>query len=69
MIKGSGDFMEGNSSLYVPTLIKLIAIDIVLTDFLKLFFKIFIVMLVCHVISQDYVIIWSCDFIGRGHSR
>ena len=31
-IKGSGDFMEGNSSLYIPTLPKLIAIDIVLMD-------------------------------------
>ena len=30
MIKGSGDFMEENSSLYIPTLPKLIAIDIVL---------------------------------------
>ena len=27
MMKESGDFMEGNSSLYVPTLLKLIAID------------------------------------------
>ena len=32
MIKGSGKFMEGNSSLYVPTLPKLIAMDIVLMD-------------------------------------
>ena len=24
-----------------------------------------LMILVCHVISQDYVIIWSCDFIGR----
>ena len=30
MIKGSGDFMEGNSTLYIPFLPKLIAIDIVL---------------------------------------
>ena len=32
MIKGFGDFMERNSSLYIPTLPKLIAIDIVLMD-------------------------------------
>ena len=31
-IKGSGNFMEGNSSLYIPDLPKLIAIDIVLID-------------------------------------
>ena len=31
-IKGSGDFREGNSSLYIPTLPKLIAIDILLMD-------------------------------------
>ena len=30
--KGSGDFMEGNSSLYIPTLLKLIAIDIMIMD-------------------------------------
>ena len=32
VIKGSGDFKEGNSSLYIPTLPKLRAIDIVLMD-------------------------------------
>ena len=32
MIKGFGDFMEGNSSLHIPTLPKLTAIDIVLMD-------------------------------------
>ena len=32
VIKGSGDFMEGNASLYIPTLPKLIAIDVVLMD-------------------------------------
>ena len=32
VIKGSGDFMEGISSLHVPTLPKLIAMDIVLMD-------------------------------------
>ena len=32
VIEGSGDFMEGQSSLYIPTLPKLIAIDIMLMD-------------------------------------
>ena len=32
VIKGSSDFMEENSSLYIPTLPKLIAINIVLMD-------------------------------------
>ena len=32
VIKGSGDFMEENSSLFIPTLTKLVAIDIVLMD-------------------------------------
>ena len=30
VINGSSDFMEGNSSLYIPTLQKLIAVDILL---------------------------------------
>ena len=29
VIEGSGDFMERNSALYIPTMPKLIAIDIV----------------------------------------
>ena len=32
VIKGSGNFMEGNSSLYIPNMPKLIAKDIVLMD-------------------------------------
>ena len=32
VIKGSGDFMERNSSLYIPTLLKLIVIEIVLMN-------------------------------------
>ena len=32
VIKRSGDFIEGKSSLYIPTLPKLIAIDILLID-------------------------------------
>ena len=30
VIKGSGDLMEGNSLLYIPSLPKLVAIDAVL---------------------------------------
>ena len=37
VIKGSGNVMEGNSLLYIPTLLKLIAIGIVLKDFLNFF--------------------------------
>ena len=32
MIKGSGDFIEGNSSFYIPRVPKLILIDFVLID-------------------------------------
>ena len=32
MIKESGDFIKGNSLLYIPTLQNLIAIDVVLMD-------------------------------------
>ena len=32
VIKGSGNFMKGNYSLSIPTMPKLIAIDIVLMD-------------------------------------
>ena len=39
VIKGSGDFMEGNSSLYIPTLPKLIGTDIVLMDIHAFFYK------------------------------
>ena len=59
VIKGSGDFMEGKSSLYIPTLPKLIVIDIALMD----------MQLFCYVILQDHVIIWSSDLMGRNHSR
>ena len=58
VIKGSGNFMEGNSSLYIPTLPKLIDID-----------NRYIIILVCSMILEDHLIIWSCDFMGRMHSR
>ena len=62
MMKESGDFMEGNSSLYVPTLLKLIAID---THFLNRC----VIILVCHMILQHHMITWLCDFMGRSHLR
>ena len=55
VIKVSGEFMEENSSLYIPTLPKLIAIDMVHG---------YAIILACHVILQDHVIIWTCDFKG-----
>ena len=48
VIKESGDFMKGNSSLYLNTLSKLTVIDIVLMD-IQLF-------LVCQVILQNHMI-------------
>ena len=45
-------------SFYIPTLPKLIAKD-----------NGYIIILVCHVISQDHIIIWSCEFMGRIRSR
>ena len=62
VIKNSGDFMEQNYSLYIPTLPKLIAIDIVLNGFIYIFF------LVCYVFLQEHMIIWSCDYMGRRYS-
>ena len=55
VIKGLYEFMEESSSLYIPTLSSLVATDIV--------------EVVHHVISQDHVIIWSCDFMGRSQSN
>ena len=28
-----------------------------------------VMLLVCHMISQDHVIIWSCDFTGETSAR
>ena len=36
VVKGSDEFMEGNSSLYIPNLPKWIAIDIALIDIIIL---------------------------------
>ena len=49
---------EAGYSLYIPTLPGLVAIDIRSG---------YIVILVCHVILQNHIIIWSCDFTSRGH--
>ena len=61
VIKGSGDFMGENSPLYTSALPKI--------DSHKRCVKGYIIILVCHVILQDQGIIWSCDFVGRRHSR
>ena len=55
LIKGLYEFMEGNFSLYISTLPNLVATGIVLVD----------MILVCHVISQDHVIIKPCDSLGN----
>ena len=60
VIKGSGDFMEGNSSLHIPTPPKI--------DSHRHCVNGYIIILVYHVILQDYVVIRSCD-IGISHSR
>ena len=59
MIKGPCDIMEGSSLLNIPTLSSLVAMGIVVVD----------MTLVCHVLLQDHVIIWSCDFMSRSCSR
>ena len=61
VIKGSGDLMGENSRLHISTLPKI--------DSHKRCVKGYIIILVCHVILQDHVIVWSCDFVGRRHSR
>ena len=60
VIEGPCNFMGGSSSLYIPTLPSLVAIDIAV---------VILMILVYHVISQDNVIIWSCDLMGRRRSR
>ena len=60
VINRSSNFVKRDSSLYIPTLPKLIAIDIVLMN---------ITILTGHVIVQDHIIIESRDSMGRSHSR
>ena len=60
VIKGSGDFMEGNSSLHIPTPQKI--------DSHRHCVNGYIIILVYHVILQDYVVIRSCG-MGINHSR
>ena len=51
--------MGGSSSLYVITLLILLAIGIVVVE----------MFLICHMISQDHVIKGSCDIMGGTLSR
>ena len=60
VINRSSNFVKRDSSLYIPTLPKLIAIDIVLMN---------ITILTGHVIVQDHIIIESRDSMGRSYSR
>ena len=72
VIKGSGDIMEGHSSLFIPTLPNLIAITIVHNHYIYIIIYInviYIIILVCHVVLQDQVIKGSFDFMGRSPSR
>ena len=59
IISGSRGFMGGSSSLYVITLLILLAIGIVVVE----------MFLICHMISQDHVIKGSCDIMGGTLSR
>ena len=55
MIKGPFDFMTWSPSSLVTILASVVAINTDSGD---------IMSLVCHVISEDYVIKGSCDFVG-----
>ena len=60
MIKGSQDFMEGSSSLYVTTLPSsmTVVIAVVSGD----------MHLICHLTLQDHLIKGSCDSVERNSS-
>ena len=51
-------------TVYLHPVTKLIAIEIVLVDICFL-----VCQVILQVILQDHVVIWSCDFMDRGHSR
>ena len=55
MIKGPFDFMTWSPSSLVTILASVVAINTDSGD---------IMSLVCHVISEDFVIKGSCDFVG-----
>ena len=55
MIKGPFDFMTWSPSSLVTILASVVVINTDSGD---------IMSLVCHVISEDYVIKGSCDFVG-----
>ena len=56
--KRSEDFIEGNSSLHTHTA-KIDNHRHCINDYL----------IICCVILQDHLIIWSCDFKGKSHSK
>ena len=59
--KVSSDSVEVKSSLYIPHLAKI--------DSHRHCVNGYITILVCHMILQDHVFIWSCDFMGKSHSK
>ena len=59
VIKGSCDFMEGSSSLYVTTMLCLVAINIVVVEIFSIY----------NVTSRDHVFKGSCDYMDRSFSE
>ena len=56
VIKVSGDFLEKRIIVYLhPTQIHSHSVDG------------FVIVLVCHVILQNHLMIWSCDFMSSSH--
>ena len=56
VIKVSGDFLEKRIIVYIhPTQIHSHNVDE------------FVIVLVCHVILQNHLITWSCDFMSSSH--
>ena len=64
MVKGSSEFMEGSSSLYVTTLSCLVAIGIVVVELCYLF----VLCLIYHVAPHDHVFKGLCNFVGGSSS-
>ena len=57
VIKGLCDFIE--ELLHISTLSSFVAIDFVVVVYKDLY---------CHVILQNHMNIWSCDFMGKNRS-
>ena len=51
-------YMDRSPSRLVTIVSSLVAIGIIV-----------VILLVCHMISQDHVIIWSCDFMRHLHGK